>query len=123
MMKIKTNTAAWKRFIDRAADFSAAAVAEQMMTDCSDLIPDDGEHLLVKSGRVEAPEKGSRDLVWRKVYAGYQYFGIRADGAHKVRNYTTPGTGKLWVEVAQAVNGKNWEKAAQNAFAQRMKEQ
>ena len=123
MMKIKTNTAAWKRFIDRAADFSAAAVAEQMMTACSDLIPDDGEHFLVKSGRVEAPQKGSCDLVWRKVYAGYQYFGIRADETHEVRDYTPPGTGKLWVEVAQAVNGKNWEKAAQNAFAQRMKEQ
>ena len=50
------------------------------------------------------------DVYKRQVYAGYQYFGIRADGTHKVRNYTTPGTGKLWVEVAQAVNGKNWEK-------------
>ena len=123
MMKIKTNTAAWKRFIDRAADFSAAAVAEQMMTDCSDFIPDDGEHLLSDSGRIEAPQKGSRDLVWRKVYAGYQYFGIRADGTHKVRNYTTPGTGKLWVEVAQAANGANWEKVSQKAFTQRMKGQ
>lgn len=123
MMNIKTNMAAWKRFIDHAADFSAAAVAEQMMTDCSDFIPDDGEHLLSDSGRIEAPQKGSRDLVWRKVYAGYQYFGIRADGTHKVRNYTTPGTGKLWVEVAQAANGANWEKVAQKAFTQRMKEQ
>lgn len=123
MMKIKTNMAAWKRFIDHAADFSAVAVAEQMMTDCSDLIPDDGEHLLSDSGRIEAPQKGSRDLVWRKVYAGYQYFGIRADGTHKVRNYTTPGTGKLWVEVAQAAKGANWEKVAQKAFAQRMKGQ
>lgn len=123
MMNIKTNMAAWKCFIDHAADFSAAAVAEQMRTDCSDFIPDDGEHLLSDSGRIEAPQKGSRDLVWRKVYAGYQYFGIRADGTHKVRNYTTPGTGKLWVEVAQAANGANWEKVAQKAFTQRMKGQ
>ena len=122
-MKIVTNAAAWKRFVERAADFAAAAVSEQIMTDCADLIPDDGEHLLSDSGRIEAPKKGSRDLVWRKVYAGYQYFGIRADGTHKVRNYTTPGTGKLWVEVAQASKGANWEKVAQNAFTQRMSSQ
>lgn len=122
-MKVVTDAAAWRRFVERAADFAAAAVAEQIMTDCTDLIPDDGEHLLSDSGRIEAPKKGSRDLVWRKVHAGYQFFGIRADGTHKVRNYTTPGTGKLWTDVAETANGDNWEKVAQNAFTQRMNNQ
>ena len=29
-------------------------------------------------------------------YARYQYYGIREDGTHEVKNYTTPGTGTYW---------------------------
>lgn len=32
-------------------------------------------------------------IKWIKVYAGYQEAGQRADGSHKVKKYTTPGTG------------------------------
>lgn len=32
-------------------------------------------------------------IKWDKVYAQYQESGQRADGSHKVKNYTTPGTG------------------------------
>lgn len=31
-------------------------------------------------------------------YARYQYYGIRQDGSHKVKHYTTPGTGPKWDE-------------------------
>lgn len=33
-------------------------------------------------------------------YAGYQERGARLDGSHVVRNYTTPGTGKNYLEAA-----------------------
>lgn len=37
---------------------------------------------------------------WRKVYAAFQERGRRYDGSHKVRNYTTPGTGAHFAENA-----------------------
>lgn len=37
---------------------------------------------------------------WRKVYASYQEAGQRKDGSHKVKNYTTPGTGPHFAENA-----------------------
>lgn len=33
-------------------------------------------------------------IVWQRVYAGYQEFGQRLDGSHRVKKYTTPGTDK-----------------------------
>lgn len=33
-------------------------------------------------------------IEWRVPYASYQERGMRYDGSHVVRNYTTPGTGK-----------------------------
>ena len=35
-------------------------------------------------------------VTYNMEYASYQYYGIRKDGTHKVRRYTTPGTGKKW---------------------------
>lgn len=39
-------------------------------------------------------------IKWDKVYAQYQEAGERADGSHKVKNYTTPGTGPHFAEKA-----------------------
>lgn len=35
-------------------------------------------------------------IVYESEYAEYQYRGERQDGSHKVKNYTTPGTGPYW---------------------------
>lgn len=35
-------------------------------------------------------------IVYESPYAKYQYYGERGDGSHKVKNYTTPGTGPYW---------------------------
>ena len=35
-------------------------------------------------------------IIYESPYARYQYYGVREDGTHKVRNYTTPGTGTYW---------------------------
>lgn len=35
-------------------------------------------------------------IVYNQEYAGYQYYGQREDGSHKVKNYTTPETGPYW---------------------------
>lgn len=35
-------------------------------------------------------------IIYESPYASYQYYGMRQDGSHKVKNYTTPGTGPYW---------------------------
>jgi hypothetical protein len=35
-------------------------------------------------------------ITYEVPYAEYQYYGMRKDGTHVVRNYTTPGTGTYW---------------------------
>lgn len=35
-------------------------------------------------------------ITYESPYASYQYFGQRRDGTHKIRNWTTPGTGPKW---------------------------
>lgn len=34
--------------------------------------------------------------IYESPYAEYQYHGERKDGTHKVKNYTTSGTGPYW---------------------------
>lgn len=119
-VEVKTDRVAWAAAVAKAADFAAAALAEQMMNDSRDKVPDDGEHTLRDIGRIEQVDAGSRDLVWSNVYAGYQWYGMRKDSTHVVENYTTPGTGKAWVETARAENQTNWDKVAQNGFTKGM---
>lgn len=38
----------------------------------------------------------SNTITYESPYARYQYYGIREDGTHEVKNYTTPGTGTYW---------------------------
>lgn len=120
MLVIKTNRAEWKAKTNAGADAASKALAEQMMSDSRDFIPDDGEHILRDIGRIEEVDFGRRDLVWSNVYAAYQWYGMRVDGTHVVENYTTPGTGKAWVDTAKAQRKDVWDKVAQNAFARGM---
>ena len=38
----------------------------------------------------------NHSITYQSPYARYQYYGIRGDGTHKVKHYTTPGTGPYW---------------------------
>lgn len=38
----------------------------------------------------------SNSITYESPYARYQYYGMRDDGTHVVKNYTTPGTGPYW---------------------------
>lgn len=124
---VKTNRSAWKSAVQKAADKAAAAPAEQMLTDSRGKIPRSaGDErteggALSDIGRIEKTAEGARDLVWSNVYAGYQWYGMRADGTHVVRHYTTAGTGKMWVEQARTENANKWQKVAQKAFSEGMK--
>lgn len=58
--------------------------------------------------RHERVGNGRYRIVVPVVYAAYQERGMRFDGTHKVRNYTTPGTGKGWFNAAIHTTAKNF---------------
>lgn len=118
--EIKTDRAKWKAVLEAGAEAASAALAEQMMSDSRDKIPYDGERTLRDIGHIEKVDAGERDLVWSNAYAAYQWYGMRVDGTHVVEHYTTPGTGKAWVDTARAENKNKWDKVAQNAFTKGM---
>lgn len=113
---VYTNHSAWQSAIEKASKTAQMAIAEQMMSDSLELIPKE-EGTLRATGRIESDAEGVF-LSWSGVYAAYQWYGMRVDGTHVVRNYTTPGTGKMWVEEARAQNSAKWQRVAQNAFTE-----
>lgn len=62
----------------------------------------------------ENKEKGVNYIQYNMQYASYQYYGERADGSHKVQNYTTPGTGPYWDVAMWNVEKDNVVKEVQN---------
>lgn len=56
------------------------------------------------------PETYTGTIIWRQCYAAYQERGMRADGTHVVKNYTTPGTSKDFAKNAVKETLKHVEK-------------
>ena len=119
---VKTDRMKFKNLIGKASEKAAYALAEQMLADSEKFVPYSGGSSqsagnLRESGKVTKGENGVFYLVWDAVYALYQWYGVRADGSHQVHNYTTPGTGKQWVETARAQYGDRWREIAQKEFS------
>lgn len=53
-------------------------------------------------------------ITYESPYAKYQYYGERADGSHKVQNYTTPGTGPYWDKRMVSAEMQDVVKEVQN---------
>lgn len=123
---VKTNRAKWAQAVRQASETATYALAEQMLQDSEKFVPYSGGSVqsaggLRESGKVVKGESGTMYLVWDTVYALYQWFGIRKDGTHPVRNYTTPGTGKLWVEEAKKRYGSRWKDIINKEFSEALK--
>ena len=93
-----------------------AAMAEQIKSDCNQYsVPDDGEHILKDSARVE---KTGDDYAatWNTVYAAYQFYGCWPDGSHQIRDHTrgyTQHPSIMWTEAARQRYKKDWDIVAQ----------
>ena len=123
---VKTDKAKWINTINNASKKACYALAEQMLADSESFVPYSGGSSqsaggLRESGKIEQGESGRFYLVWDIVYALYQWYGIRADGSHKVKSYTTPGTGKQWVEKAKAKYQDRWRDIAQKELTGALK--
>ena len=51
----------------------------------------------------------NKSIIYESPYARYQYYGVREDGTHQVRNYTTPGTGPYWDKLMLSVHSETLE--------------
>jgi hypothetical protein len=62
-------------------------------------LQDSGEHKRIERlhHRVQYGEKGAQE------YAGFQHRGMRKDGSHRVKNYTTAGTNKNYLSDSGAI--------------------
>ena len=123
---VKTDKAKWIGAINAASDLASYALAEQMLADSEKYVPysagsSQSAGGLRESGRVERGESGRMFLIWDTVYALFQWFGVRADGTHRVRHYTTAGTGTQWVEKARAAHEAEWREIAQKKFTEALR--
>lgn len=68
-------------------------------------------------GRIRHERLGSGKyrVILPLVYAAYQERGMRLDGSHKVKKYTTPGTGKGFLAAAVNTVGKNFPNLVRQA--------
>ena len=120
---VKTDRQKFHNAINGAAKLARYALAEQMLADSEQFVPYSAGSVqsaggLRDSGKIVEGDSDSLYLVWDQVYALYQWYGIRADGTHKVTHYTTAGTGKQWVEVAKGRYGARWNDIAQKSFSE-----
>lgn len=53
-------------------------------------------------------------ITYEQEYAKYQYYGMRKDGSHVVKKYTTPGTGSYWDKRMVSAEIKDVVKEVQN---------
>ena len=123
---VKTDKAKWINAINHATDLAGYALAEQMLADSERFVPysagsSQSAGNLRESGKVERGDSGRFYLIWDTVYALYQWYGVRADGSHRVHHYTTPGTGTMWVDKAQKHFGDRWREIAQKRFTEAMR--
>lgn len=93
--------------------------AEQILQDCNLYsVPDDGEHTLKDSGRVE--QIGDEyAATWNTVYAAFQFYGCWPDGSHAVKNHTQGYSlhpSIMWTEAAKKAYCKDWNIVAQREF-------
>lgn len=105
--------------LEKGKEACGAALAEQIKSDCNQYsVPDDGEHILKDSARVE---KYGEDYAatWNTVYAPYQFYGFWPDGSHQIKNHTqgyTQHPSVMWTEAARNQYKKDWDEVAQKEF-------
>lgn len=113
--KVVFDTATFQVKVKNDKRVAERAVAEQIIADSRQYCPDDGEHILRDSARIEQDAEGTQ-VTYNTPYAAYQYYGCYPDGSHQIANHTTAGTTTQWIEHARAVNLDKWNKVGQNAI-------
>ena len=96
--------------VEKKLDANAVArgrgvLGDTVLQTSNTYVPADA-YTLRTSGHVNH-NRSDTNVMWRTPYARAQYKGT--NGIVVFRNYTTPGTGKRWVEKAARNHRKEWE--------------
>ena len=119
VIKVQLNRAHLTARMRAGKENCGPALAEQILSDCNQYaVPDDGEHILKGSGRVEKIGE-DHAATWDTVYAAYQFYGCWPDGSHQVKNHTqgyseNPST--QWTEETRKRYKSDWDEVAQREF-------
>lgn len=113
--KVVFNVQEFASKVKKGARNAENAIADQIIADCRQFVPDDGEHSLRDSARIEHTGDGTQ-VTYNTPYAAYQYYGCYPDGTHQIRNHTTAGTRTQWIEFAKTINAEKWRRVGQNAI-------
>lgn len=97
-VKYIDNTNAVKARIKHGAGVFVRMAAEDVLRKAYSKTPRKDGNL--RADTTVAVQGNKAIIVWHKQYAQYQERGMRRDGTHVVRNYTTAGTGKKFAENA-----------------------
>lgn len=107
--------------LQKGKEHCGPALAEQIKSDCNQYsVPDDGEHILKDSARVEKVGE-DHAVTWNTVYAAYQFYGCWPDGSHQIHNHTqgyTQAPSIMWTEAARRQYKKAWDIVAQKNFVE-----
>lgn len=112
-VKVNDNTAKFLNQSEKVLDSALSRMSKDMVLITKITIPylEGDLQEEVKAVRISSLR---HKVEVRKEYAAYQERGQRLDGSRKVRNYTTPGTGKGFLKKA----GKKVESDAINYLRQ-----
>ena len=99
LIKIKDESAKWGSLKIKAMDSALERMAKDIKQVAWITIPFLTGAL---QQATESDKKGLLDhrVIANKEYASYQERGVRKDGTHKVRRYSTPGTGSNYLKKA-----------------------
>lgn len=101
--------------VHKGSRIAEQAIADEIIKDCRQYVPDDGEHSLRDSARIE--QNGDKTQVtYNTPYAAYQYYGCYPDGSHHIKHHTTAGTVTRWIDHAKTLFNNKWLRVGQNAF-------
>lgn len=98
-LDVKDKTDAWLKVQKQNIENALGAMARAVVYRARMTVPYK-TGALSQSGRVDETSGLSRTVRFALPYAGYQERGMRLDGSHVVRNYTTPGTGRRYLQTA-----------------------
>lgn len=97
-VKVTDNTVQFEHKVTQKSSLFLREFAEQVVNVAQPNTPKDRGNLARDVVKQVLALKGK--IKWDKVYASYQERGMRRDGTHRVRNYTTPGTGPHFAKNA-----------------------
>lgn len=104
-MKISVNLDNVKRKLsNESVRRGQYAFANQALADMNQFVPAD-EGILRQSATIDLDGKG---INYNTPYAKAQFYGFVGKGAHRVYNYTTPGTSRRWDLRAKGMFMSDW---------------